>query len=64
MRLAERGVGGPLDLLHLLDLGGQRLGPFQDGGPLLRARAAHGLRGSLLLGAQVVGPTWLLDQLG
>jgi hypothetical protein len=55
VRLAQRGVGGPLSLLGLLDLRGQRLGPLQDGGPLLRARPANGLRGGLLLGPQVVG---------
>ena len=38
VRLAQRGVGGPLGLLGLLDLGGQGLGPLEDGGPLLRAR--------------------------
>ena len=36
VRLAQRGVGGALGLLGLLDLRGQRLGPLEDGGPLLR----------------------------
>ena len=40
VRLAQRGVGGPLGLLGLLDLGGQRLGPLEDGGPLLRRSPA------------------------
>ena len=53
---AQGGVGGPLRLLGLLDLGGQRLGPLEDGGPLLRGRLLHRLGGRLLLRAQVVGP--------
>ena len=55
MRLAQRGVGGALGLLGLLDLRGQRLGPLQDGGTLLGARLLDRLRGGLLLAAQVVG---------
>ena len=39
-----------LGLLGLLHLGGQGLGPLQDGGPLLGGRLLDRLRGGLLLG--------------
>jgi hypothetical protein len=55
VRRAQRRVGRPQRLLGLLDLGGERAGPLEDGGPLLRAGLLHRLRGRLLLGAQVVG---------
>ena len=54
VHLAQGGVGLALGLLGLLHLGGQRLGPLQDGGPLLRGRLLDRLGGRLLLPAQVV----------
>ena len=49
VRVAQRGVGGALGLLGLLHLGGQRLGPLEDGGALLRARRLDRLGRRLLL---------------
>ncbi len=60
VRLAEGRIGGPLGVLRLLHLGGQFPGAPEDGGPLLRGGRPDGLRGRLLLAAEVVGP---LDRL-
>jgi hypothetical protein len=55
VRRAQCGVRGPLGLLRLLDLGGQRLGPLQHRGALLGGGLLHRLGRRLLLPAQVVG---------
>ena len=57
--LAERGVGLAQLLLGLLHLGREGLGPFQDGGALLRAGLLHRLGSVLLLGLAASPPAAL-----